>query len=113
MEFKEIKTKIAAAYSTAKKKTNDAAVWVIENPEKAVGVLTVVSMVAGASAKVYKKVSRSISEHEAARHMYCGTVNRSVRLRHPLSDREIKQLGTLMQSGMTRYEALSVMGVIK
>ena len=113
MNYEEIKVKANEKYEEAKQKTKETVDWVVENPDKALGVLAIISTVTGATIKVGKKISKSIQQREAERHMYCGTVNRSVRLKHPLSNKEIKQLASLMQSGLTRYEALNVMGVIK
>lgn len=87
--------------------------WVVENPEKAAGLITLSGMVVGAGVKGYKTVSKAVSEHNAAREMYCGTVGRRVRLRRQLTDRDIKELAALMSEGLTRYEALSQMNLIK
>ena len=107
------KEKASNAFKASMEKTKEVVEWSIENPEKAIGVISLGSIVIGSCAKGCKKVSRFIKEKNQSKYMYCGTVNRSVRLRHALSDREIKQLASLMQSGLTRYEALEVMGVIK
>jgi hypothetical protein len=100
------------AYDT-KNNTRKGVNWVVENPEKAVGLVTLSGMVVGAGVKGYKTISKAVSEHNAAREMYCGTVNRKVRLRRQLTDRDIKELAALMSDGLTRYEALSQMNLIK
>ena len=97
----------------AKYKVKSGINWVVNNPEKAAGVVTLGGMVLGAGRKGYKTISKAVADHNAEREMYCGTVNRKVRLRSPLTDTDIKMLGELMQKGDTRYEALNKLGLIK
>lgn len=116
-EFKEQKVTLNHKFNqwrhNAKYKVQSGLNWVVNNPEKATAVLAIGGTVFGAGVKGFKSVSKMVDEHNAAREMYCGTVNRKVRLVRALTDKDLKMLGDLMQNGMTRYEALDTLGLIK
>lgn len=112
--FKErCKEKVDSIVTGVKTKVKTTVNWIKDNPEKTMGILALTGMVLKAGVKGYKTIDNAVSEHRASKEMYCGTVNRKVKLKHQLTNSEIKQLASLMEQGLTRYEALSIMDLIK